>query len=203
MIHKVNPNSLKENPENPRYITKDKFAKLVNSIKEFPEMLRLRPIIVDQDNIILGGNMRYKAAIELGLKEVYIMKADGLTDEQKQEFIIKDNTAFGSWDWDALGNGWDLDTLTDWGLDPLIDEDDIEENNNPDNMNTENIFATELDRQSNYLVLKFNTDIDWLQAKTLFGLKTETGRRANGKDWSKGIGRVLDGVKAIKKLQDK
>ena len=105
------------------------------------------------------------------------------------------------WDWDVIANQWDLKKLDDWGLN-LISGDDIEESKNPNNIDTENIFATELDSESNYIVLKFENDIDWIQAKTIFELKTETGRRANGKEWSKGIGRVLNGVEAIKKIKN-
>ena len=200
--NKIKIQKLKENPDNPRIISRDKFRKLVNSLKEFPQMLKLRPIVVDEDNIILGGNMRYKAALELGLSEVWVIQADDLTKEQKAEFIIKDNAGFGKWDWETLANDWSMEVLTDWGVDVVIDQDDIAEMENPNNMNTENVFATELDMQSNYIVLKFNNDIDWIQAKTLFELKTETARRQNGKAWSQGIGRVVDGVKAIKKIKE-
>ena len=90
-------------------------------------MLELRPIVVDENNIILGGNMRYKACIEAGLKEVYILKAEDLTEQQKDEFIVKDNVGFGEWDWDILANEWDTDKLTDWGLDLPIFKDDENE----------------------------------------------------------------------------
>ena len=197
---KLEINKLKPNKNNPRVIKDDKFKKLVKSIKEFPEMLELRPIVVDEDMTILGGNMRHKACIEAGLKEVYIKIAKGLTDKQKEEFIVKDNVGFGEWEWDILANQWDSVQLTEWGLDVWINEDDIKEIQNPENQESENPFATELDRESNYIVLKFDNDIDWLQAKTIFSLKTETARRANGKPWSSGIGRVLNGAEAINKL---
>jgi hypothetical protein len=116
-VTKVKINSIKTNPKNPRLIKDDKFKKLVNSIKEFPQMLELRPIVVDENNIILGGNMRHKACIEAGLKEVYIVQAKDLTEQQKDEFIVKDNVGFGEWDWDILANEWDTDKLQDWGLD--------------------------------------------------------------------------------------
>jgi ParB-like chromosome segregation protein Spo0J len=122
-VAKVKINSIKTNPKNPRLIKDDKFKKLVNSIKEFPQMLELRPIVVDENNIILGGNMRHKACIEAGLKEVYIVQAKDLTEEQKDEFIVKDNVGFGEWDWDILANEWDTDKLTDWGLDIPIFKD--------------------------------------------------------------------------------
>jgi ParB-like chromosome segregation protein Spo0J len=117
----VKINSIKTNPKNPRLIKDDKFKKLVKSIQEFPQMLELRPIVVDENNIILGGNMRYKACVEAGLKEIYILKAEDLTELQKDEFIVKDNVGFGEWDWDSLANEWDTDKLQDWGLDiPII-----------------------------------------------------------------------------------
>ena len=123
---KVKINSIQSNLKNPRIIKDNKFKKLVKSIKEFPEMLELRPIVVDENNLILGGNMRHKACIEAGLKEVHIKVAKGLTVEQKQEFIIKDNVGFGEWEWDILGNEWNSVQLSEWGLDVWQNEDDIE-----------------------------------------------------------------------------
>ena len=126
---KLEINKLKPNKDNPRIIKDDKFKKLVKSIKEFPEMLELRPIVVDEDMTILGGNMRHKASIEAGLKEVHIKIAKGLTEEQKQEFIVKDNVGFGEWEWDILANEWDSTKLNEWGLDVWQNEDDLEEPN--------------------------------------------------------------------------
>ena len=120
-------NKLKINEKNPRIIKDRKFKKLVQSIKEFPEMLELRPIVVDENNIILGGNMRYRACIEAGLKDVPIKIAKGLTDLKKKEFIIKDNASYGEWDWDVLGNEWETYDLDDWGLDVWQPEQDIKE----------------------------------------------------------------------------
>lgn len=114
---KVSISKLKANKENPRYIKDHKFEKLKQSLIDFPQMLELRPIVVDSDFRILGGNMRYKAAQDIGLKEVFITVAEGLTDEQKNEFIIKDNASFGDWDWDLLANNWSDIELGDWGVD--------------------------------------------------------------------------------------
>ena len=100
---------------------------MVNSIKKFPQMLKLRPIVVNKNMVVLGGNMRLKASVEAGLKEVYILKADDLTEEQQKEFIIKDNVGFGQWDWDMLANGWDNQLLGDWGLDVLELEESYDE----------------------------------------------------------------------------
>jgi hypothetical protein len=112
----VKLSEVKLNPNNPRLIKDDKFKKLVQSIKDFPEMLNIRPIVVNQDMIILGGNMRYKACKEAGLKEIPIIKTD-LTEEQQREFLIKDNTSGGEWDWEVLANEWDNEQLEEWGLD--------------------------------------------------------------------------------------
>lgn len=122
----VKISQVKENKDNPRYIKDSKFNKLVKSIKEFPEMLKLRPIVVNSDMIVLGGNMRLKACKEAGLKEVYILKADELTPEQQKEFVIKDNASFGEWDWDLLANEWNSVELEDWGVDNWQNIDDIE-----------------------------------------------------------------------------
>jgi hypothetical protein len=117
---------VKSNPNNPRLIKNDKFKKLVKSVQDFPEMLELRPIVVDENMIVLGGNMRLKACIEAGLKEVWIEVAD-LTEQQKKEFTIKDNVGFGEWEWDMLANEWDSVQLAEWGLDVWQNEDDIED----------------------------------------------------------------------------
>ena len=126
MKQQVKISQVKGNPNNPRIIKNDKFKKLVKSIQEFPEMLKLRPIVVDEDMIVLGGNMRLKASKDAGLKEVWIEIAEGLTEEQKKEFIVKDNVGFGEWEWDMLANEWDSVQLAEWGLDVWQNEDDIE-----------------------------------------------------------------------------
>jgi len=130
MLHQVKVEKIKSNPNNPRVIKGNKFKKLVQSIKDFPEMLKLRPIVVNKEMIVLGGNMRLKACIDAGLKEVWIAKAWELTPEQEQEFIVKDNSSFGEWDWDSLGNNWEIDQLEEWGVDvPIFDKiDSMEEN---------------------------------------------------------------------------
>ena len=128
---KVSINDLRENPDNPRSISGDKFEKLVNSIRQFPEMMEARPIVVDQNNVILGGNMRFKAAKEAGLQEVDVYVASW--DEAKNpEFIIKDNVGFGEWDWDMLANEWDAVLLDDWGLDVWQEEEEKEGLTDPD-----------------------------------------------------------------------
>jgi DNA modification methylase len=113
----VKISEVKVNPNNPRLIKDDKFAKLVQSIKDLPQMLAIRPIVVNADMIVLGGNMRLKACKEAGLKEVPIIIADNLTEDQQREFLIKDNVSGGEWDWQMLANDWDTEQLNDWGLD--------------------------------------------------------------------------------------
>jgi len=108
---------LKPNPANPRTIKDDKFHKLVQSVKAFPEMLKLRPIVVNDKMEVLGGNMRLRACIEAGMSEVSIIRASELTEDQQREFIIKDNVGFGEWDMDALANEWDAEELQEWGVD--------------------------------------------------------------------------------------
>ena len=123
----INIQEVKSNENNPRFIKDYKFKKLVKSIKEFPQMLKLRPIVVNSDMVVLGGNMRLKACKEAGLKEVYILKADDLTEKQEREFIVKDNVGFGEWDWDVLANDWNGQQVEDWGLTVVPFEDSIED----------------------------------------------------------------------------
>ena len=116
---------VKTNAKNPRTIKDEKFRKLVKSIQDFPDMLNKRPLIVftdvDGKYVVLGGNMRLKACKEIGLKEIPVILADEWTEEQKAEFLIKDNVGFGEWDWDILTDEWDADNLEDWGLDLPVD----------------------------------------------------------------------------------
>jgi hypothetical protein len=132
---KVSLSTIKVNPNNPRLIKDDKFKKLVQSVKDFPQMLEIRPIVVNSDMVILGGNMRFKACQEAGIKELPIIIADNLTEEQQREFLIKDNISGGEWDWDILANEWDTEELNAWGLEvwettpeadySLLDDDDV------------------------------------------------------------------------------
>lgn len=159
---KVDIKAIKPNTDNPRVIKDEKFNKLVKSIKEFPEMLELRPIVVDGDMVVLGGNMRLKACIAAGLTQVPVLVADTLTEEQKAEFIIKDNVGFGEWDWDILANQWDNEALADWGLDVWVPENDI----NLDDFFKEE--AKEDKEQPDVIVLKYSQEEhDIVKAKLL------------------------------------
>ena len=147
-------NKVKSNPNNPRLIKNDKFKKLVKSVQEFPEMLELRPIVVDENMIVLGGNMRLKACQEAGLKEVWIEVAN-LTEQQKKEFTIKDNVGFGEWEWDMLANEWEQTELEDWGLDGFP----FEDNKNYSDKNKE-IDINTFDDQM-FIKLKYSEDDYW------------------------------------------
>ena len=125
MIKKVKITEVISNPNNPRLIKDDKFKKLVKSIQEFPDMLNVRPIVVNTDMVVLGGNMRLKAIKEAGIKEINVDIVDW-NEQQQKEFIVKDNVVYGEWDWDDLANNWDALELTDWGLDiPNFTNNDI------------------------------------------------------------------------------
>ena len=120
-------NEIKPNPNNPRLIKDHKFKQLVKSIQDFPQMLELRPIVIDENNMVLGGNMRLKACIEAGMTDVPVIHANNLSEDKKKEFIVKDNVGYGEWDWDDLANNWDAQELTDWGLDiPNFDVNNLE-----------------------------------------------------------------------------
>ena len=164
-MKKVNIETVLPNPSNPRIIKDDKFKKLVKSIQEFPQMLELRPIVVDANMVVLGGNMRLKACKAAGLKEVPIVIADNLTEEQQAEFIIKDNVGFGEWDWDLLANEWDEQLLQEWGLDlpfdntPVLEaeEDDYEA---PSEIKTDIVIGDLIEIGNHRLLCGDSTDSD-------------------------------------------
>lgn len=158
MSMKIKITDIKPNPSNPRVIKDDKFKKLVESIKSLPEMAEVRPIVVNKDMIVLGGNMRLKAMKEAGWKEVPVQIVDWPEDKQR-EFIIKDNVGFGEWEWQLLSTEWDVEQLGEWGLDvpafavmPSEDELIGEEKNKPAVMkitfqSPEQLQAAEIDIQ--------------------------------------------------------
>jgi DNA modification methylase len=177
MKRKVNIASIKPNPDNPRFVKDSKFKKLVKSIKEFPEMLEKRPIIVDENMVVLGGNMRLKACKSAGLFEVWIDEATGWSDEKKKEFIIKDNVGFGEWDWDILANEWNPNELEDWGLDlpdmfeddPEAEEDDYEE---PNDLKVDVVLGDLIEIGNHRLLCGDSTDSDQV-AKLMDGKKAD------------------------------
>tara|TARA_R110000796_G_scaffold21344_1_gene62870 strand:+ start:6613 stop:7194 length:582 start_codon:yes stop_codon:yes gene_type:complete len=117
MKQEVDIKKVKPNPKNPRVIKDHKFNELVTSIIKFPKMMEKRTIVVDENMVVLGGNMRLRAAFDAGLKKVWIDDTEGWTEEEKQEFIIKDNVSFGQWDFEALANDWEGTDLSSWGVD--------------------------------------------------------------------------------------
>ena len=163
----ISPHKLKLNPNNPRTIKDTNFNKLVNSIKEFPEMLEIRPIVVNSDLVVLGGNMRLRACKEAGLKEVPYIIADDLTEEKQRECVIKDNVSGGEWDWEILANEWDADSLLKWGLDvpDLIDE--IE-----DGEEIEIEKSVQLEPPKEYILIMAEPEsIEWEEIKDTLKLK--------------------------------
>lgn len=163
----VNLSEIKSNPNNPRIIKDDKFNKLVESIKTFPRMLEIRPIVVNKDMIVLGGNMRLKACKEAGLKKVSVIFADDLTEEQQREFIIKDNVGFGEWDWAMLANEWDYKELDDWGLTLPNFDDTLTNNNDYEGKDQNSKLDKFMDAEFKRMFLVFDNDtfdkvIEWL-----------------------------------------
>jgi 16S rRNA G966 N2-methylase RsmD len=199
------------NENNPRILKDDKFKKLVQSIKDFPEMLEIRPIVVNNEMMILGGNMRWKAIQEIGIKEIPIIKAENLTEEQQREFLIKDNVGFGEWDWDALANDWNPEELNEWGLDvPNMDVTELEaEDDNfeePENIETDIVVGDLFEIGEHRLLCGDSTDsdsvarlMDGQKADMVFtdppyGIKVVQGKKVGG---DKGFGSV-GGNKVVK-----
>ena len=190
----MNIKDIKTNPDNPRIIKDDKFKKLVQSIKDFPKMMELRPIIVDENNVIQGGNMRYKALQELGYKDIpdeWVKQGKDLTPEQWAEFVIKDNVGFGEWEYGILAD-WDLEKLEQWGLDLPKNLDEIKALKDiPDIGELE--FADELLLEHNYIVLYFDNPMDWEVAQEKYGLQVVKSNDPAEKCQKVGIGRVVNG----------
>ena len=179
----VKISEVKPNPKNPRIIKDGKFQKLVKSIQEFPDMLNKRPLIVftdvDGKYCVLGGNMRLKALNELKYTEIPVIVADEWTEEQKAEFLIKDNVGFGEWDWDILANEWDAEKLDDWGLDLPVDlsvqeELEAEEDNYeiPNEINTDIVIGDLFEIGEHRLLCGDSTDSDQV-AKLMNGDKAD------------------------------
>lgn len=169
----VKINEVKPNPKNPRIIKDDKFKKLVKSIQDFPDMLNKRPLIVFTDTdgkyVVLGGNMRLKACKEIGLKEIPVILADEWTEEQKAEFLIKDNVGFGEWEWDQLQSEWDTEKLEEWGLDVPIDDkiDELE-----DGEEIELPQSVQLEPPKEYiLIMAEPNSVEWEEIKEMLKLR--------------------------------
>jgi hypothetical protein len=196
----VKISEVKVNPNNPRLIKDDKFKKLVNSIKEFPEMLEIRPIVVNQDMIILGGNMRYKACVEAGIKEIPIIVTD-LSEEQQKEFLIKDNVSGGEWDWDILANEWDAEDITSWGLDlPIYDKiDSMEEGDDLEIPKSLQVIP-----KKEYILIMADEDSDeWVELQSIFkcGLVRQGGCKIGST--SDKVGRGTERVFDLKTFKER
>jgi len=171
---------LKGNPNNPRIIKDDKFKKLVKSINDFPKMMALRPIVVDENFIVQGGNMRLKALQEIGFKDIpdeWVKQVSDLNEDEKKQFIIKDNVGFGEWDWDDLANNWDAEKLTEWGLDiPNFEAEvlEAEEDNYsiPDEIKTDIVLGDLFEIGEHRLLCGDSTDSDQV-AKLMNGQKAD------------------------------
>ena len=176
-IVKIKISEIKLNESNPRFIKDDKFKKLVKSIKDLPQMLDIRPIVVNKDMMVLGGNMRLKACVEAGLKEVPIIIADNLTEEQEKEFLIKDNVSGGEWDWDMIANEWNEVELIEWGLDIPLD------------------FQTELEAEED----DFDVPADGIETDIVLGDLFEIGEHrllCGDSTDSDAVARLMNGEKA-------
>lgn len=190
---------INENPDNPRFIKTAMFDKLVDSIRQFPKMMKLRPMVVNnrQDMMLLGGNMRRRALDFLGYVEVpdeWVISADELNEEEKKRFIIVDNVGFGEHDMDILANQWEIQDLSDWGLDiPGLDEykatRDIPKEGEIE-------FSENLLLEHNYIVLYFDNAMDFEVASAKFGLKS-VKTQVPDKSQKVGIGRVINGKRFL------
>ena len=166
----VNIELLNTNPNNPRFITANQMEKLKKSIQEFPEMLELRPLVVDETRTVLGGNMRLEALKELGYTEVPVINVNNLTEEQKKEFVIKDNLSYGEWDWDTLVLDWNLETLEDWGLGEFNTEDELTNHNTYEGLDASSKLDKFLNAEIKRMFLVFDNEtfnkvISWFEEK--------------------------------------
>lgn len=192
MRKKVNIKEIKPNENNPRIISDYKFKNLVKSINDFPEMLEKRPLVVDEDMVVLGGNMRLKALQQAGIKEVHVDIAKDWTDKQKKEFIIKDNLNFGEWDWDILSNEWETKELDDWGMQvpfyedepdySLLDDEDLSEQLSEMQSNVKKAIQVPFDNddyETAFELIKFFRERDYNLGKLIIELLSEKKNEVN------------------------
>lgn len=196
-MKKIKLSDLKPHEKNPRKITPKELERLKRSIESFTKMMEVRGIVVNKDNMILGGNQRYRALVELGFVEIpesWVEVFDG-SPEEEAEFMFRDNDNAGRFDLDMVED-WTQDQLDEWTggkVKKVEKEETVRERVE---------FSEFLGESNNYIVLKFDNDLDWLAARSHFGLKTVTSKRSNGKPWSSGIGRVVNGGEYLKKMKD-
>jgi hypothetical protein len=191
---------LKPAEYNPRELTKKQYEDLKNSLTEFG---MVEPILVninkDRKDIVIGGHQRLRIWSELGNEIIPCVELD-LTIEAEKELNVRLNKNGGQWDWDALANNFEGEDLIDWGFDAddvlkELTEEDAEEE-------PEVKFSEYIGEANNYIVLSFDNEIDWLSAMTHFELESVSAKRSNGKPWSKGIGRVVNGGKYLNKISN-
>ena len=195
----INPN-----PDNPRVIKDAKFRKLVNSIREFPKMLELRPMVLDSTNTIIGGNMRFRALQQLGYTDIpdeWVKRAEDLTEDEKKRFVVADNIQLGDWNWDVLANLWNEDDLIDWGL--TIE--DVAAGKDPEvaeEQRTVEDMELKFNEHHDYIVFLFNNINDYVMAVTNLGLK-KVKTSLSEKSKRIGLGRVVDGTRLIELMNKK
>jgi hypothetical protein len=181
---------IKENPNNPRSISKGKFRKLVNSIKEFPKMLDVRPLVINSEGYVLGGNMRLKAIKELGFQEVKVIVADEFTKEQEKEFLIKDNLPFGEWDIDMLANEYNLEDLVNWGFSASeLALEKIEDIINETEYDEDPVYpiSPKISEKHDYVMIVCDNSIDYNNLLTKLGLEYNQDYKCQ----RVGMGRVI------------
>lgn len=183
---------IKKNPNNPRKIAPKQLERLTDSIKEFPEMLAKRPIVVDENLVVLGGNMRLEACKRAGLEEVSVLIADDWTEEQKKEFVIKDNVNFGFWDFDGT-DGWEDLELAKWGLEENIGSIEVEGlEEEVEDLDQTYEPAKELHIQQEYLLVVFESKEQYEDAIAQLNLQTVKTENHEKDDLNEtGIERVI------------
>lgn len=183
--------SISNNEDNPRFIRDDQFQLLCDNIERNKDMLSLRPIVVDENNVVVGGNMRLRALRHLGYTDVPVIKASDMTKEQLDNFVITDNMSFGEWDWDMIANNWDEDQLIEWGLFiPSFDPDEDDEAD--EEQRTIHEMELKFNEHHDYVVFLFDNQNDWVTAVTRLKLK-KSPVSLSPKSKKLGIGRVLKG----------
>lgn len=207
MINKLPVSEIKLNPNNPRLIKDDKFKKLIQSIKDFPEMANIRPVVLNKDHIILGGNMRFRAMKEAGWKEIPVAIVD-LPEDKQREFVIKDNVSGGEWDWDILANEWDTEQLDDWGLDlpkDMQEEPEIEEDEAPEvseeepksklgkiyQLGNHRVMCGDSTDKANVELLMNGNKADMVFTDPPYGMNLDTDYTKMGYKWNKKHSKVL------------
>ena len=210
----LNTGQIEGLPANPRQWTRDDIDSIAKSLKETPELFEMRPCIVYPVGdifVLLAGNLRFTGARQNGEKDVpcCVVKADTPVEKLK-EIVIKDNGSFGAWDMDALANEWDDMPLTDWGVPVWNVEEEVQKVQKDEKKAAQVPFTEILGEEHNYVVLYFDNEVDWLQAQTLFDIKPvqamptrKDGECAESFSKRIGVGRVLNGAKALQKLLDK